>query len=80
MNRHGTATGGRMTMEDPTSNDDIIEKISDVMCDNARKLMLFFDKLRDRGVGFTGVTFRDKIQGANYRVIVELDEKAEDEE
>ena len=63
-----------------SEGDDVIEKISDLMRDDAYKLMLFFDKLRDRGVAFHGVTFRDKISGANYRVIVELDKEEEEDE
>ena len=60
--------------------DDEIAKICTLMKDDACKLMLFFDMLRQRGVGFTGVTFEDTMGDRKYLVRVVMIEDEEDEE
>lgn len=66
-----------------TSDQDIItrlDKISLIMQDKARGLMVFYDLMRSYGVKFDGVVYRNSLNGTQYRVTVEIVKSEDDDE
>ena len=56
-----------------------IKEICDGMKENASKLMILYELLRQKGTNFTGVTYSDTINGQKYVVKVELDDEEAEE-
>lgn len=66
-----------------TSDQDImtrLDKISLIMQDKAKGMMVFYDLMRSYGVKFDGVVYRDSLNGTQYRVTVEIVKPEDDDE